>query len=226
MILITESLDRPRISFKEDKGDNALDRADFASRRPGMIGESRFKKYAVLVPIVETKDGQSLLFEKRSGSLRRQPGEICFPGGMLEHGEPPEACAVRETLEELCIEKKQVGILGPGDIFVSPFDIIIYPFISVLKDYQYTYNPAEVSEVIPVPISFFLNNPPERYKSTIVNRLSSDFPYERIPGGANYPWASGSYDVLFYQYHDLIIWGITAYLVQSAAELIDRYHLG
>jgi 8-oxo-dGTP pyrophosphatase MutT (NUDIX family) len=208
-----------------DKGDAKVDKADFAARIPGMIGESRFMKYAVLVPIVETQDGRSLLFEKRSGSLRRQPGEICFPGGMLEPGEPPEACAVRETLEELRIEEKQVGILGPGDIFVSPFDIIIYPFIGELRDYRYTYNPAEVSEVIPVPISFFLNNPPERYQSTILSRPSSDFPYDRIPGGVNYAWARGSYDVLFYQYHDLLIWGITAYLVQSAAELIDRYHL-
>jgi 8-oxo-dGTP pyrophosphatase MutT (NUDIX family) len=212
-------------SMATDKGDATVDKADFAARIPAMIGESRFKKYAVLVPIVETQDGRSLLFEKRSDSLRRQPGEICFPGGRLETDELPMMCAVRETLEELKIEDKQVDILGPGDVFISPFDIIIYPFIGELKDYQYTYNPAEVSEVIAVPISFFLNCPPERYRSTIVNRLSSDFPYDRIPGGANYAWASGSYDVLFYQYHDLLIWGITAYLVQSAAELIDRYHL-
>lgn len=202
-----------------------LEKADFAARRPEMVGESRFKKYAVLVPLVETPDGHSLLFEKRAGSLRRQPGEICFPGGKLEPGEEPQLCAVRETREELCIDDKQITVLGPGDIFVSPFDIIIYPYIGTLNDYRYTYNPAEVSAVIPVPIHFFLKNPPEKYKSTIVSRLGSDFPYERIPGGENYPWASGSYDVLFYQYGELLIWGITAYLVQSAAELIDRYGL-
>jgi 8-oxo-dGTP pyrophosphatase MutT (NUDIX family) len=207
------------------KGDFAVERTDFISRRPGMIGESRFKKYAVLVPIVDTPDGRSLIFEKRAGSLRRQPGEICFPGGKLEPGEPPETCAVRETTEELRITAEQISVLGPGDIFVSPFDIIIYPFIGKLLEYRYTYNPAEVSEIISVPVSFFLRNPPDKYKSTIVSRLASDFPYERIPGGENYPWASGSYDVLFYQYGELLIWGITAYLVQSAVELMDRYRL-
>jgi 8-oxo-dGTP pyrophosphatase MutT (NUDIX family) len=190
-----------------------------------MVGESRFKKYAVLVPIVGTPDGPSLIFEKRAGSLRRQPGEICFPGGMLEPGEDPQSCAVRETTEELQVTAGQISVLGPGDIFVSPFDIIIYPYIGELRDYRYTFNPAEVSEVITVPVDFFLKNPPEKYKSTLVSRQSSDFPYERIPGGENYAWASGSYDVLFYQYGDLLIWGITAYLVQSAAELISRYRL-
>lgn len=203
-----------------------LGMADFAARRPGMIGEDRFTKYAVLVPIVETAEGQTLLFEKRSGSLRRQPGEICFPGGKIERGEPPQTCAVREATEELCIPESQINILGPCDIFVSPFDIIIYPFIGELIDYRYTYNPEEVADVIAVPVDYFLENPPEKYKSTIVSRQSEDFPFERIPGGENYPWASGSYDVLFYQYNDLLIWGITAYLVQSAAELIDRYRLG
>ncbi len=202
-----------------------MDKADFASRRPGMIGESRLRKYAVLIPIVETPDGSSLIFEKRSASLRRQPGEICFPGGKLEPGEKPQACAVRETTEELLIEARQISILGPGDIFVSPFDIMIYPFIGKLQGYMYTYNPDEVSEVLTVPVAFFLTNPPEEYKSTIVSQLPEDFPYERIPGGEKYPWANGTHDVLFYQYHEQLIWGITARIVQSAAALIDRYRL-
>ena len=206
-------------------GMTAAGRAEFQSRQAAMIGESRFRKYAVLAPIVETADGKCLLFEKRSAHLRRQPGEICFPGGKLESGEDPLRCAVRETTEELRVEERQIDVLGPGDIFVSPFNIIIYPFIGALKEYRNTYNPDEVAEVLAVPIGFFLKNPPETYGSTIVNRLPEGFPYERIPGGEHYPWASGSYDVLFYQYNDLVIWGITAYIVQSAVGLIDTYGL-
>lgn len=202
-----------------------MKKAEFAARRIAMIGEARFQKYAVLVPIAETEEGRCLLFEKRSERLRRQPGEICFPGGKLEPGEAPVSCAVRETVEELRIARSQIEILGPGDIFVSPFNIIIYPFIGVLRDYKGTYNPDEVAEVIAVPVDFFIKNPPERYGSTLVNRLPEDFPYERIPGGENYQWASGSYDVLFYKYRDTQIWGITAWLVQSAAGLIDQYNL-
>ena len=133
---------------------------------------------------------------------------------------------MRETGEELRVEKEQISVLGPGDIFVSPFDTIIYPFIGELRNYGDTFNPEEVAEVLAVPIDFFLQNPPETYQGTIVSQLPGDFPYERIPGGENYPWASGTHEVLFYQYRHQLIWGITAYIVQSTAELIRRYHLG
>jgi 8-oxo-dGTP pyrophosphatase MutT (NUDIX family) len=206
--------------------ERTLSISDFAGRRPNMIGESLFKKYAVLVPLVETPDGTAILFERRSDKLRRQPGEICFPGGKLELGETPQECAVRETAEELRIPERQVRIYGPGDTFVSPFNLIIYPFIGLIKDYRYTYNPEEVAEVITVPLDYFLTHRPEKYESTVVNMLPGDFPYERIPGGENYPWATGTHDVLFYRYGDLQIWGITALIVQSSSELIARYHLG
>lgn len=199
----------------------------FANRNVRIIGEDQLRKFAVLVPIIETQDGRSLVFEKRSDTLRRQPGEICFPGGRLENDEKPEACAGRETSEELCVKASQIKIRGPGDIFVSPVsDIIIYPFIGELKNYSGTFNTDEVAEVVSVPIEFFLKNPPEKYKSAIITQQPDDFPFERIPGGENYPWERGWHEVLFYQYGDHLIWGITAHLVRSAVGLIDAYGLG
>jgi peroxisomal coenzyme A diphosphatase NUDT7 len=202
-----------------------LDKKDFAYRSPQMIGENMFAKYAVLVPLLESPEGTLLLFERRSDKLRRQPGEICFPGGKLEPGETALVCALRETAEEIGVETAQIDVFGPGDIFVSPFNTIIYPFIGLVKNYGYVFNPEEVAEIITVPLEFFLNNPPEKYKSTLLSMRDADFPYERIPGGENYPWGSGTRDVLFYQYQRHLIWGITARIVHSAAELIARYHL-
>ena len=203
-----------------------LNMSDFAGRRPLMIGEREFRKYAVLVPLINTPDGTAILFERRSDKLRRQPGEICFPGGKLERDETPQECAERETSEELCIPERQIRIYGPGDVFVSPFNLIIYPFIGFIKEYQFTCSPEEVAEVIAIPVTYFIKHPPENYKSTVVTQLPGDFPYERIPGGENYPWATGTHDILFYQYGSHLIWGITALIVQSAAELIARYNLG
>jgi 8-oxo-dGTP pyrophosphatase MutT (NUDIX family) len=190
-----------------------------------MIGAEMFKRYAVFVPLVETDEGVSLLFEKRSSGLRRQPGEICFPGGKLEPKEEPLACAVREATEELLIDKGQITIYGAGDMFVSPFNFIIYPYIGRLDGYHGSFNSDEVGEIFTVPVSYLLSHEPEQYKSTVVGRLPKDFPYERIPGGTKYEWDVGSQDILFYQYGSRLIWGITARLLRSSLQLIQAYQL-
>ena len=55
---------------------------------------------AVLVPLIRHNGENCLLFEVRSPALKWQPGEVCFPGGRMEPGEPALACALRETEEE------------------------------------------------------------------------------------------------------------------------------
>ena len=197
----------------------------FSIRRPGIIGEEQFRQYAVLIPLIEDSEGISLLFEKRSSALKRQPGEICFPGGKLEPGESMEECAVRETMEELLVGREQIEILGPGDIFVSPFNLMLHPFIGILRAYPDTFSTDEVAEIIRVPLAFFRNHNPEKYESRLVNEPPQDFPYEWIPGGEKYPWAQGKYDILFYRHGEHVIWGMTARIAKSAVELIDRYGL-
>lgn len=166
-----------------------------------------------------------MLFEKRSNKLRRQPGEICFPGGKLEPGETLQECAIRETVEELRILRQQIEIIGPGDVYISPFNLIVHPFIGILKDYQDTFSIEEVDDIIKVPIDFFRNQQPKKFESKLINELPEDFPYEWIPEGTKYPWSKGTHDILFYRYEDCIIWGMTAQIVKSVVKLIDQYSL-
>jgi|LGOV01.1.fsa_nt_gb 8-oxo-dGTP pyrophosphatase MutT (NUDIX family) len=202
-----------------------LSQADFTKHNRGMIGVENFNQYAVLAALADTDQGPALVFEKRSEDLNRQPGEICFPGGRLEDFEKPAEGAVRETMEELLVSRDQIDVLGPGDIFISPFNIIIHPFIARIRDYKYTYSLDEVAEVFTVPLRFFQENKPVKYFNHLVHEVSKDFPYESIPGGKNYPWAKGSYEISFYQYGDTVIWGMTARMVESVVLLIERYHL-
>ncbi len=201
------------------------DKDKFLIRKPGIIGEEQFRKYAVLVPLIDTPDGNFLLFEKRANQLRRQPGEICFPGGKLEPDESLEKCAVRETMEELLILRQQIEVVGPGDIFISPFNLMVYPYLGVINEYNNTFSTDEVDEIIKIPLEFFLNQQPTRFESRLINQLPEDFPYEWIPEGENYPWAQGIYDVYFYRYGNHTIWGMTAHIVKSMVKLIDKYNL-
>ena len=45
--------------------------------------EEFFKFFSVLVPVVEKEGKLYLLYERRARDMKRQPGEICFPGGEL-----------------------------------------------------------------------------------------------------------------------------------------------
>ena len=49
---------------------------------------------------------------------------------------------------------------------------------------------------------------------------SDDFPYDRIPNKKNYKFAVGKYQVLFYEYKNYVIWGITAQILRSFLNII------
>lgn len=197
-----------------------MNKDQFRSRQPRIIGEDKLRQYAVLVPLVEIEGVIYLLFEKRSNKLRRQPGEICFPGGKLEPGESMEECAVRETMEELLLEDHQIEVLGPSDTYLSPFNLKIQPFIGKIHRYKDSYSMDEVDEIIKVPVEEIIKQEPKVFESQLINEPHKDFPYEMIPGGNKYPWSKGKYDILFYQYDHWIIWGLTAQITESAINLM------
>ena len=99
-------------------------------RTPGLMDSKR--AYAVLVPLVEQNGELCLLYEVRARTLRRQPGEVCFPGGLMEKGETPEDCALRETWEELAIPDRCVRLLGRLDFIAHRANFIMYPILGLV----------------------------------------------------------------------------------------------
>ena len=126
-------------------------------RAPGLM-DSR-QSYAVLVPLVEREGELCLLYEVRAKTLRRQPGEVCFPGGRMEPGETPEACALRETWEELAIPSGAVKLLGRLDFIAHRANFLMWPVLGVVDSgalVRMVPSPAEVGEVFFVPLSHLL----------------------------------------------------------------------
>ena len=108
---------------------------------------------AVLIPIVAAPT-PALIFTVRSDTLPSHRGQISFPGGSVDPGESPRAAAVRVAHEELGLEPAAVEVLGELDAvptFVSGY--VIHPFVAwVAEPPGLTPNPAEVAEVLQVPI--------------------------------------------------------------------------
>lgn len=129
-------------------------------------GETDTKRgeFAIMAPFVVIKGRVHLLFEVRAMNMRRQPGEICFPGGRIEQNEEPSECVVRETEEELGISGKRVKLIGNAGNMRSWLGEDINVFVGELEEYEnlgLNINPDEVHEVFTAPFSFFAEKGPQ-----------------------------------------------------------------
>jgi coenzyme A diphosphatase NUDT7 len=192
-------------------------------RRHKMIGEELFVKSAVLVPFLKDDTGSwNILFQVRSSLLNRQPGEICFPGGTLEGpAENPCQAARRETSEELGLELEEIDVWGQLGLIVTPSNMLLYSFVGQIPPLkELNPSPDEVDSVFSVPLEHLLTLEPETHYISIQPKPSADFPFDKIPGGRNYPWRTGVVQEVFYELDGRIIWGLTARILQHFLTLV------
>ena len=118
-------------------------------------------RYAVLVPVIWSEGGAELLLEVRAAGIP-QAGDPCFPGGRIEPGESPEHAAVRETQEELGIRIGPERILGQLPTMHTPLGQRTNVYVCTVTPEEAAalrVNRAEVSEVLRVPMAYFLKSP-------------------------------------------------------------------
>jgi coenzyme A diphosphatase NUDT7 len=191
-------------------------------REPAILG--RFAKFSVFIPLVEVNGETHVLFEVRSKQMRRQPGEICFPGGRKDEDDFTEKdTAVRETCEELGIERTDVNVIVSLDYLVAPFGRIIYPFAGWISDIQKIKpNKDEVHEIFTVPLTFFEKNEPTVHHVDFDVTPDKNFPLHLIPGGENYKWRIRKMEELFFIYNNRVIWGLTARILKHFIDLLKE----
>ena len=175
---------------------------------------------AVCIPLLPGPDGCSVLFEVRAQKLKRQPGEVCFPGGRLEGEETPAQAAVRETAEELLLRREQVEILAPMDGILGSRGAPLWPYLGTITGYRDTFSPEEVQRVFCVPLSWFYENEPRIYKTRLTVHPEEDFPYHLIPDGRDYNWGERIQEVVFYERPEAVIWGITAKILHDTVHCL------
>ncbi|MCB6992114.1 CoA pyrophosphatase [bacterium 210820-DFI.6.37] len=193
----------------------------FYGRSPGTIGKHSF--FSVLVPLIETSKQLCLLYEVRAEHMKRQPGEICFPGGQVEDGETFEACAVRETIEELGIRREDIQIISQMDVLYTYSNFTMFPFLGTIKEEalsRMNRNPDEVKETFLVPLSWLLEQEPFVYRAKVSPAIGEDFPYERIKFPKGYKWRSGISEVPIYDFEGRIIWGLTGRITRNFIEVL------
>lgn len=194
------------------------------NREPGLMDAAN--RYAVLVPLVEREGELCVLYEVRAAKMRRQPGEVCFPGGRIEGNETPEQCALRETGEELGIPSSAVKILGRLDFIAHRANFIMYPILGLVEASaveRLSPNPAEVGETFLVPVSYLCQNPPQEYRYTLTPTIPEDFPYEKVGIPPDYKWQRGGETVPVYPWKNHPIWGLTGRITRHLMKWMERW---
>ena len=180
-------------------------------------------KYSVLIPLIKVDENWEIIYELRAKTLKSQPGEISFPGGRVEKDETFQETSVRETMEELLIQRDNIEIIGELDYLVSYSNFTIHCFLGVIKGINLKDikpNKDEVDHLFSVPVDYFLKNEPEKYELDLMTVENEEFPYNLLPNGKNYNFRKGKHPVLFYKYNDYLIWGFTARMTKHLMELI------
>ncbi len=172
-------------------------------------------EFAVLVPIVETKDGPAYLFEVRSPYVR-QPNEICFPGGRMEEGEEPEDTALRETEEELGIPRENLTVIRRLPTHSMSDGRVITPVVAKVRPgtlRERELSDYEVAETFLIPIRWFRETKPRFFELATV-------PLEEIPPLlekqlANYPDFHRRGTTYYWEYEGHGIWGLTSRILTT-----------
>lgn len=181
-------------------------------RAPGIDKLDRLWDAAVLLPLVRTPEGISVLFEERAHTLRSQPGEVCFPGGKREAGETAIQCALRETWEELGIPESAVTVIGEMDFIHIRAGSLLRPVLGEVDSAALAAMrpaPEEVADTFLLPLRELKAHPPEvyLYRQPVE---APDFPYADAGVPADYPWRPWRLEVPVYHGLPYHLWGITA----------------
>jgi 8-oxo-dGTP pyrophosphatase MutT (NUDIX family) len=157
---------------------------------------------AVLVPLYVEQGELHAVFTERRKDLRRHAGEVSFPGGRQDEGEPDlRATALREAEEEIGLPLDAVEIVGalkPTPTIATGY--AIYPFVGVIEPgMTWTLSSREVAQVLELSLRELRH----AYKRRRLIRRGI-------------PILSDTYTV-----DDHLIWGATARIVSDLLERIE-----
>jgi nudix motif 8 len=168
----------------------------YLHRMPRQVFHAAERRASVVIPLCNVNGVASILFERRSSTVRTHKQQVCFPGGMLDEGVDSTIIqtSLREMEEELGIAKEKIEVLGilrcNWNEVASMTGIDVTPvvgFIGELTELTLTPNSDEVEDFFTVPLETLLDE--DKW-------LSRNFSTPVFTGGPH------------------IIWGLTAYLLE------------
>ncbi|KAB8313531.1 CoA pyrophosphatase [Erwinia endophytica] len=169
----------------------------FALQRPTRQAASlAARRAAVLVPIID-RPHPTLLLTQRAATLRKHPGQVAFPGGMVDKEDSSLiVTALREAEEEVAIPRASVRIVGVLPAVISSSGIQVTPVVGILPEtVRWHASTGEVASVFEIPLQEALNL--HRYSPLDIQRHG-------LPHRVWISW-----------FEDYFIWGMTAGIIRQ-----------
>lgn len=159
---------------------------------------------AVLVPLLDRREGMTVLLTRRTDHLNAHAGQISFPGGRREEDDPsPEITALREAEEEIALARESVHVIGRLGVRETGTGFKVVPVVGLIDPpVALSPDPSEVAEVFEVPLEFLLAPGNHRIETRVQRGIERQF-----------------YVIPYESYH---IWGLTARLLVTLSEVIGR----
>jgi 8-oxo-dGTP pyrophosphatase MutT (NUDIX family) len=150
-----------------------------------------YKPASVLVPLVKRSSGVTVLLTQRTEDMPSHAGQVAFPGGR-RHPEDIDAIAtaLRETEEEVGIERRFVDVIGAVDFYRTGTGYEITPVVGMVEPGFVTRaDPREVADVFEVPLDHFLDERNHRIDSRKVAD-GRERRFYAMPYGERYIWGA------------------------------------
>lgn len=158
---------------------------------------------AVLVPLYEDRGRLRLVLTRRPDHMPTHPGDVVFPGGMIEAGDAgPVETAIREAHEEIGLPPDNVVEIFGGlrPTHTRSEEMLIIPVVArIERPERFAPEPAEVEAII----------------EPAIDELLPDANWRRSE------WSEGR-TMWFFEFPEGILWGATAYMVRELLELFRR----
>jgi 8-oxo-dGTP pyrophosphatase MutT (NUDIX family) len=122
-------------------------------------GSVTLRPAAVLVPLVQRREGLTVLLTQRTDHLHDHAGQISFPGGRVEsRDEGVIEAALRETGEEIGLTAEHIDVVGFLDDYETVTGYLVTPVVSfVTPGFRLKIDDFEVADVFEVPLEFILD---------------------------------------------------------------------
>jgi len=164
-------------------------RSDF-DLNPGMRGAGVARPAAVLCPLVRRAGKLHVVLTRRAAHLSAHAGQIAFPGGKVDAGDPsPLAAALREAREEIGLMPEQTDVLGTLDPYLTVTGFRVTPFVgAVAPHWAPLPDPREVAAVFEAPLDFLMDRANQRRGA--YEREGAIRHYHAMPWGEHYIWGA------------------------------------